>query len=88
MGITNSKASESTRSPVKNIKEVHAQIDSDSLLNAVGWEYLRTKALSLEDGGHKLIQQQKGFQMINPAEEWFPGKKINISLLNSLFNNC
>lgn len=85
MGITNSKASKSNRSSVKNIKEVHAQVNSDSLLNVIGWEYLRTKALSLEDGGHKLIQQQKGFQMINPAEEWFPGKKFNISFSKFCF---
>ncbi|XP_012274630.1 lipoyltransferase 1, mitochondrial isoform X2 [Orussus abietinus] len=49
------------------------EIRSDVLLNAIGWEYLRTKALTLEDGGHGLVQQQKGFQMINPTEDWFPG---------------
>ena len=39
----------------------------------MGWEYLRTKSLTLEDGGHKLVEQQKGFQMINPTEDWYPG---------------
>ena len=44
-------------------------------MTAVGWEYLRTKALTLEDGGQNLLEQQKGFQMINPTDEWFPGKR-------------
>lgn len=61
---------------VKNLNEVNHHIQCDQLLNAVGWEYLRTKSLKLEDGGHKLIERQKGFQMINPTEEWFPGKLI------------
>lgn len=45
----------------------------DKLITAIGWEYLRTKALVLEDGGQDLIQYQKGFQYINPTEDWFPG---------------
>lgn len=45
----------------------------DKLITAIGWEYLRTKALVLEDGGENLIQRQKGFQFINPTEDWFPG---------------
>ena len=46
----------------------------DKLITAIGWEYLRTKALVLEDGGQDLIQRQKGFQYINPTEDWFPGE--------------
>ncbi|XP_043276398.1 lipoyltransferase 1, mitochondrial isoform X2 [Venturia canescens] len=49
------------------------EIQTDALMNALGWEYLRTRALNLVDGGHNLVSQQKGFQMINPTEEWFPG---------------
>lgn len=49
----------------------------DKLITAIGWEYLRTKALVLEDGGQDLIQRQKGFQYINPTEDWFPGKLKN-----------
>ncbi|XP_014206955.1 lipoyltransferase 1, mitochondrial [Copidosoma floridanum] len=71
-GIT-TKATESVRSPVKNLIEVNPHITSDQLLNAVGWEYLRTKSLTLEDGRYKLVEQQRGFKMINPTEEWFPG---------------
>ncbi|KAJ8679768.1 hypothetical protein QAD02_015555 [Eretmocerus hayati] len=71
-GIT-TNATESVRSPVKNLTEVNPQINIDTLLKAVGWEYLRTKALSVKDGGHSLVEQQKGFQMINPTEDWFPG---------------
>lgn len=45
----------------------------DKLLSAIGWEYLRTKALVLEDGRYDLVEQQKGFKFINPTEDWFPG---------------
>ncbi|CAB0044769.1 unnamed protein product [Trichogramma brassicae] len=71
-GIT-TNATQSVRSPVKNLSEVNSHIKIDHLLNAVGWEYLRTKAVTLQDGGHKLVEDQKGFQMINPTEDWFPG---------------
>ncbi|XP_011309909.1 lipoyltransferase 1, mitochondrial [Fopius arisanus] len=71
-GIT-TNATESTRSPVKNLNEINGRVNTDALISAVGWEYLRTKAMSLEDGGDSLVQRQKGFQMINPTEQWFPG---------------
>lgn len=45
----------------------------DKLIDTLGWEYLRTKPLVLEDGGYDHIQEQKGFQLINPTEDWFPG---------------
>lgn len=66
-------ATVSTRSPVKNLIDVNSHICMDKLINAIGWEYLRTKPLILEDGGQDFIQQQKGFQFINPTEDWFPG---------------
>ncbi|XP_076160456.1 lipoyltransferase 1 isoform X2 [Ptiloglossa arizonensis] len=66
-------ATESTRSPIINLKDINSHICMDKLIDAIGWEYLRTKALVLEDGGQDLIQQQKGFQFINPTEDWFPG---------------
>lgn len=43
-------------------------------MKSVGWEYLRTHPLELIDGGMELANRQKGFQMVNPTEEWFPGK--------------
>lgn len=48
----------------------------DKLISAIGWEYLRTKALVLEDGGQELVQRQKGFQYVNPTEDWFPGTSM------------
>ncbi|KAG7208808.1 hypothetical protein KM043_015000 [Ampulex compressa] len=71
-GIT-TNATASTRSPIKNLMDVNRHVRMDKLINAIGWEYLRTKALVLEDGGNELIQRQKGFQFINPTEDWFPG---------------
>jgi lipoyltransferase 1 len=66
-------ATESIRSPVKNLTELNSQIIMDQLLSAIGWEYLRTKAKTSRDGGRELIEQQKGFQMLNPTDDWFPG---------------
>lgn len=43
------------------------------LLTAVGYEFLRTPADKLCDGGRELVMQQRGFQLINPTEKWFPG---------------
>lgn len=71
--IENTNATTSTRSPIKNLTEVNSNVRMDNLVNAIGWEYLRTKPLSLEDGGYDHIQKQKGFQLVNPSEDWFPG---------------
>lgn len=43
------------------------------MLSAVGYEYLRTFATELIDGGSAQTQKQRGFQLINPTEKWFPG---------------
>ncbi|CAB3240992.1 unnamed protein product [Arctia plantaginis] len=66
-------ATASTRSPVANLSEVNSRVTVDSLQTAVGYEYLRTPALHLEDGGQAHISQQRGFQFVNPTDEWFPG---------------
>ncbi|XP_076654703.1 lipoyltransferase 1 isoform X1 [Halictus rubicundus] len=76
-------ATVSTRSPVKNLIDVNSHICMDKLINAIGWEYLRTKPLVLEDGGQDFIQQQKGFQFINPTEDWFPGLNELVSEFRS-----
>ena len=76
-------ATASTRSPIKNLIDVNSHIRMDKLINAVGWEFLRTKALVLEDGGQNLIQRQKGFQYINPTEDWFPGLNELVNELRS-----
>ncbi|XP_072743997.1 lipoyl amidotransferase LIPT1, mitochondrial [Anoplolepis gracilipes] len=69
--VTN--ATTSTRSTIKNLSDINRNIQMDKLISAIGWEYMRTKALVLEDGRYALVQEQKGFQYINPTESWFPG---------------
>lgn len=56
-----------------NLCEENPQISSESVVKAVGWEFLRTKPLSLEDAGIEYANQQKGFHLVNPTESWFPG---------------
>ncbi|XP_053609755.1 lipoyl amidotransferase LIPT1, mitochondrial isoform X2 [Plodia interpunctella] len=66
-------ATESTPSPVLNLAELDSRVTVDALQTALGYEYLRTPALSLHDGGHDQISKQRGFQFVNPTDEWFPG---------------
>lgn len=66
-------ATQSVRSPITNLCEENSRVTVDGLQTAVGWEFLRTPALHIADGGQELISKQKGFQMINPTEDWFPG---------------
>ncbi|XP_076262298.1 lipoyl amidotransferase LIPT1, mitochondrial-like [Rhynchophorus ferrugineus] len=56
-----------------NLCEENPQVSVDSAMQAIGWEFLRTKALSLKDGGLNQANQQRGFHLINPTEGWFPG---------------
>lgn len=37
------------------------------------YEFLRTNAIELVDGGREQVMRQQGFQLINPTEKWFPG---------------
>ncbi|XP_046978974.1 lipoyltransferase 1, mitochondrial isoform X1 [Vanessa cardui] len=66
-------ATASTPSPVVNLSDLDNRVTVESLQTAVGYEYLRTPALQLEDGGERHIAKQRGFQFINPTEDWFPG---------------
>ncbi|KAL0268314.1 UNVERIFIED_CONTAM: hypothetical protein PYX00_010307 [Menopon gallinae] len=66
-------ATRSVPSPTRNLREVNYRVKNDRLLSALGWEYLRTTAISNEDGGQEQIAKQRGFQFINPTDKWFPG---------------
>lgn len=71
-GIT-TKATASVPSPITNLQDVNPHVTVEKLLGAVGWEFLRTTALNVEDGGLDLASKQRGFQLVNPTEDWFPG---------------
>jgi len=60
-------------SPITNLQDVNPHVTVEKLLGAVGWEFLRTTALNVEDGGLDLASKQRGFQLVNPTEDWFPG---------------
>jgi hypothetical protein len=68
-----SKATPSVKSPIKNLADVNKSVNVQQLLTAIGYEFLRTPADKLIDGGRELVMQQRGFQLINPTEKWFPG---------------
>lgn len=68
-----SKATQSVRSPIKNLVDVNRKVNMPQLLSAIGYEFLRTPATELSDGGRELLEKQSGFQLINPTEQWFPG---------------
>lgn len=69
------KATVSVPASVRNLCDVNRSVNIPQLLSAVGYEYLRTAATELEDGGYAQTQQQRGFQLVNPTEKWFPGIK-------------
>uniref|UniRef100_A0A1I8NXJ0 BPL/LPL catalytic domain-containing protein n=1 Tax=Stomoxys calcitrans TaxID=35570 RepID=A0A1I8NXJ0_STOCA len=71
-----SKATASVRSPIRNLVDVNRTVNVPQLLSAVGYEFLRTSATELEDGGSTQTMKQRGFQLVNPTEKWFPG--INV----------
>lgn len=68
-----SKATASIPSPIKNLTDVNRTVNIQQLLSAIGYEFLRTPATQLTDGGRDLLMKQLGFQLINPTEKWFPG---------------
>lgn len=61
------------RSPIRNLCDVNRTVNVSQLLSAVGYEFLRTSATELEDGGSMQTMKQRGFQLVNPTEKWFPG---------------
>jgi len=67
-----SKATQSVKAPVKNIKDANEKATVENVLASIGYEFLRTHTNG-NDGGDELIQKQRGFQMVNPTNEWFPG---------------
>lgn len=68
-----SKATASVPSPIKNLVDANRTVNIQQLLSAIGYEFLRTPATQLTDGGRDLLMKQLGFQLINPTEKWFPG---------------
>jgi len=75
-----SNATKSIKSPVKNLRTQDPSINVDKVLSSVGYEFLRSDCTG-NDGGEKQIQNQRGFQMVNPTNEWFPGlEKIRSDL--------
>ena len=68
-----SRATASVRTPIRNLCDVNRTVSVPALLSAVGYEFLRTAATALEDGGSDQAMKQRGFQLVNPTEKWFPG---------------
>lgn len=66
-------ATASVPSPVKNLSDINPSINTHRLISSVGWEFMRRTAISQQDGGWDLVSKQRGFQMINPTDDWFPG---------------
>ncbi|XP_045504914.1 lipoyltransferase 1, mitochondrial isoform X2 [Colias croceus] len=66
-------ATPSTPSPVANLADIDNRVTVESLQTAIGYEFLRTPALHIEDAGERHISKQRGFQFINPTDDWFPG---------------
>merc|ERR1712111_191410 len=64
-----SRATQSVRVPVKNLAAVSPNLSVGLLQEAVGWQFLRTNIQGEDDG----YENSRGFQMIRPDNDWFPG---------------
>lgn len=58
-----SNATESVPAPVRNLADGAPSVSMDKIVAAVGQMYLRQAGQ----------QASRGFQMVNPTDEWFPG---------------
>jgi len=67
-----SRATQSVRVPVQNLQQYDPHINVNRLQESVGYQFLRTNVDGV-DGGMEALQQTRGFQMIRPDEDWFPG---------------
>jgi hypothetical protein len=66
------RATQSVRVPVRNLKRADPSININRLQEALGWEFLRRDMWG-NDGGMETANQQRGFQMVRPEDGWFPG---------------
>eukprot|EP00093_Oithona_nana_P003959 03959.XXX_110716_108951_1 [CDS] Oithona nana genome sequencing. len=64
-----SRATQSVRVPVKNLAAVSPNLSVGLLQEAVGWQFLRTNVQGEDDG----YENSRGFQMVRPDNDWFPG---------------
>lgn len=67
-----SRATQSVRVPVKNLAAVSPNLNVTGLQEAVGWQFLKTNIDGIDEG-YEAACQQRGFQMIRPDNDWFPG---------------
>ena len=66
------RATQSVRVPVRNLRDVDPSVDVDRLQETLGWEFLRTNIDGV-DGGMEEAAKQRGFQLVRPDDAWFPG---------------
>ena len=97
-----SRATQSVRVPVKNLRSVDPNVSVEGLQEKVtlelhfeafpltvvfqvGYEFLR-RGLDGADGGWEAINRQRGFQMVRPDNDWFPGlDKLREELVSNLW---
>jgi len=68
-----SRATQSVRVPVQNLAKYDPLIfNVSNLQEALGYQFLRTN-VDGHDGGMEALQQTRGFQLVRPDDDWFPG---------------
>jgi len=66
------RATKSVKATVTNLKDTEPSVTVDNVLTSIGYEFLRTDKNG-NDGGEETIKQQRGFKLVNPSNQWFPG---------------
>jgi lipoyltransferase 1 len=57
---------------VTNLKAHNRDVSVGKILSAIGHEFLQTDIDGV-DCGKAFAQKQRGFQLLNPTDDWFPG---------------
>eukprot|EP00096_Caligus_rogercresseyi_P012728 TRINITY_DN5430_c0_g1_i1.p1 TRINITY_DN5430_c0_g1~~TRINITY_DN5430_c0_g1_i1.p1 ORF type:complete len:399 (-),score=82.02 TRINITY_DN5430_c0_g1_i1:74-1270(-) len=66
-----SRATQSVRVPVQNIKEAYPSVTTDKLLESIGWEFLRTDINGDDQGISN--SKNRGFHLVRPDNDWYKG---------------
>lgn len=67
-----SRATQSVKVPVQNVRAVSPNVSVMDVLEAIGYEWLRTD-INGNDVGRRDMVYSGGFQKVRPDDDWFPG---------------
>lgn len=61
---------------VMNLSDANKNISVEQLIASIGSKYLCTPIEGPESSSQQTFQQSNGFTLVNPTDDWFPGKFV------------